>query len=587
MLNSSGTVFNDYRKVKLTVPYGYEFKNKQQVVDFLVSYERYLIAQGFTFNDRDGDLGETRNFKLSVKEFLFWAQQGWKTGTLLVMSPVTNSITLTTVGNIVDEITDSQHGSKIVDQNFNLVRNTGYQILRSPTGFKVTLADDNVLGLVELNLVQYEHVLTFDNTTVFNDVIYKPELGNRQYRLKLIGQKTAAWDGSLYAPGFVYNSETVQTWQSGRDYLKGELVLFKDQYYVALTNVPAAVDFDFTTWKLLAASEIKTGLLRNFSTLAVGSQSFYDSYGDLRDNDQLAYSHGLIGFKPRQYLSDLGVSDTTQIEFYKGYIRQKGSTNAVDALTKAGFNNLSGNISLYEEWAVRTGEYGALTSNPYIEIALDERAFSVNPAVAEFVDTGDSNFGDGLTIFNMTVKTQQISPSQGITMLDSSRFSFESSGSSAHSVTDATFHIKKGTISISPQSVSAIGGKVYIRPSDLLDIKPTAVGTMDNVDIGQTTHKKGKFTDLVATTSVQINPTTLGTIDNVNIGVTTTGTGRFSTLEAVTTMTVPIGTQPTTVSQTVTSTSLAATPGTVDVVCPLKTPDGWLSINGKKVPYYN
>jgi hypothetical protein len=400
VLNSSGTVFNDYRKVKLTVPYGYEFKNKQQVVDFLISYERYLIAQGFTFNDRDGDLGETRNFKLSVKEFLFWAQQGWKTGTLLVMSPVTNSITLTTVGNIVDEITDSQHGSKIVDQNFNLVRNTGYQILRSPTGFKVTLSDDNVLGLVELNLVQYEHVLTFDNTTVFNDVIYKPELGNRQYRLKLIGQKTAAWDGSLYAPGFVYNSETVQTWQSGRDYLKGELVLFKDQYYVALTNVPAAVDFDFTTWKLLAASEIKTGLLRNFSTLAVGSQSFYDSYGDLRDNDQLAYSHGLIGFKPRQYLSDLGVSDTTQIEFYKGYIRQKGSTNAVDALTKAGFNNLSGNISLYEEWAVRTGEYGALTSNPYIEIALDERAFSVNPAVAEFVDVGDSNFGDGVTIFN-------------------------------------------------------------------------------------------------------------------------------------------------------------------------------------------
>jgi hypothetical protein len=400
VLNSSGTVFNDYQKVKLTVPYGYEFKNKQQVVDFLISYERYLIAQGFTFNDRDGDLGETRNFKLSVKEFLFWAQQGWKTGTLLIMSPVTNSITLTTVGNIVDEITDSQHGSKIVDQNFNLVRNTGYQILRSPTGFKVTLADDNVLGLVELNLVQYEHVLTFDNTTVFNDVIYKPELGNRQYRLKLIGQKTAAWDGSLYAPGFVYNSETVQTWQSGRDYLKGELVLFKDQYYVALANVPAAVDFDFTTWKLLAASEIKTGLLRNFSTLAVGSQSFYDSYGDLRDNDQLAYSHGLIGFKPRQYLSDLGVSDTTQIEFYKGYIRQKGSTNAVDALTKAGFNNLSGNISLYEEWAVRTGEYGALTSNPYIEIALDERAFSVNPAVAEFVDTGDSNFGDGVTIFN-------------------------------------------------------------------------------------------------------------------------------------------------------------------------------------------
>lgn len=400
VLNSSGLVYNDYQKTKITVPYGYEFTSQQQVVDFLISYERYLIAQGFTFNDRDGDLGETRNFKLSVKEFLFWAQQGWKTGSILVMSPVTNSISLTTDGNIVDEITDSQHGSKIVDQNFNLVKNTGYQVLRSPTGFKVTLTDDNVLALVELNLVQYEHVLTFDNTTVFNDVIYKPELGNRQYRLKLIGQKTDLWDGSLSAPGFIYNSKTVQSWQSSRDYLKGELVLFKNQYYVALNNIAGTVDFNFAYWKQLPSTEIQTGLLNNFSTIAVGSQSFYNSYGTLRDNDQLAYSHGLIGYKPRQYLDDLGLSETTQIEFYKGYIKQKGSTNAVNALTKANFNNLSGNISFYEEWAVRTGEYGALTSNPYVEIALDEKAFSVNPAIAEFVDEADGNLADGVTIFN-------------------------------------------------------------------------------------------------------------------------------------------------------------------------------------------
>ena len=166
------------------------------------------------------------------------------------------------------------------------------------------------------------------------------------------------------------------------------------------TNVAAEIDFNFAYWKQLSITEIQTGLLNNFSTIAVGSQSFYDSYGQLHDNNQLAYSHGLIGFKPRQYLDDLGLSETTQIEFYKGYIKQKGSINAVDALTKAEFNNLSSAISFYEEWAVRTGEYGALNSNPYIEITLDEGAFSVNPAVAEFVGTDDNNRGDGLTIFN-------------------------------------------------------------------------------------------------------------------------------------------------------------------------------------------
>jgi hypothetical protein len=160
---------------------------------------------------------------------------------------------------------------------------------------------------------------------------------------------------------------------------------------------------------------------------------------------------------------------------------------------------------------------------------------------------------NGLTVFNLIVKTEQTSPAQGITMLDASRFSFEASGSGGDDATNGTFYIKKGTVSISPQITSGVGGAVYIKPSTTLEINPTTLGTMNNVDIGQTTHKKGKFTDLEATTSA----------------------------------TVPTTTAPGTVSATVTSTTLASTPGTVDVVCPLKAPDGWLLINGKKVPFYN
>jgi hypothetical protein len=160
---------------------------------------------------------------------------------------------------------------------------------------------------------------------------------------------------------------------------------------------------------------------------------------------------------------------------------------------------------------------------------------------------------NGLTVFNVIVKTEQTNPAQGITMLDASRFNFEASGSGGDNATNGTFYIKRGTVSISPQIASGVGGAVYINPSTTLEINPTTLGTMNNVDIGQTVHKKGKFTDLEATTSA----------------------------------TVPTTTAPGTVSATVTSTSLAATPGTVDVVCPLKAPDGWLLINGKKVPFYN
>ena len=397
VLTNSVTVFKDYQNLKLTVPYGYEFNSQQQVADFLISYERHLIAQGFTFNDTDEQLGETRNWKLSTKEFLFWAQQGWKEGSILVLSPVANVINAVTVGAITDGITDSQYGSKVLDQNFALVKTTNYNVLRSPTSFKLTLTNEAVIGYIELNLVQYEHVLVFDNTTVFNDIIYKPELGNRQFRLKLIGQKTADWNGSLSAPGFMYNSGNIAEWTGNKDYLKGDLVLYKNQNYVALQNVVAANEFAFAYWKQIAANEIKKGLLPNFATIATKSQVYYDSYTNFKDADQIKYSHGLIGFKPRQYLADLGLSDTTQIELYKGFIKQKGSANAINQLTSAEFNNLSSAINFYEEWAIRVGEYGALDTNPYVEIALDEKAFSVNPATATFVTDTNS---DGVTTFN-------------------------------------------------------------------------------------------------------------------------------------------------------------------------------------------
>ena len=182
--------------------------------------------------------------------------------------------------------------------------------------------------------------------------------------------------------------------------------------------------------------------------------------------------------------------------------------------------------------------------------SFDPSGSSLNKVIPGVISSDTTN---GLKVFNLIITTSQTDPKQGLYMMNAARFDFDVSGSGAHNANDATFHIKKGTVSISPQIASSVGGAVYIKPSTTLEINPTTLGTMNNVDIGQTVHQKGKFTDLEATTSA----------------------------------TVPTTTAPGTVSATVTSTSLAATPGTVDVVCPLKAPDGWLLINGKKVPFYN
>lgn len=189
--------------------------------------------------------------------------------------------------------------------------------------------------------------------------------------------------------------------------------------------------------------------------------------------------------------------------------------------------------------------------------SFDPSGSSLNKVIPGVISSDTTN---GLKVFNLIITTEQTNPKQGLYMLNAARFDFDVSGSSTHSATDATFHIKKGTVSISPQITDSVGGAVYINPSTILDIKPaagltikpTAVGALDNVDIGQTTHKKGKFTDLEATTSA----------------------------------TVPTTTGPSPVGATVTSTNVTAIGSPVTVDCPLKAPNGWLLINGFKVPYY-
>lgn len=410
VLNETATVFFDYQNLKIIVPYGYEFKSQQQLVDFLISYERFLNAQGFIFTQVDDVLAQVRNWQLSAKEFLYWIQQGWGIGSILVLSPVATSLDVLTSGAIVDGISDTITGSKIVDQNFKMVRNIEYNIMRSSTNFNITLTNNQMIGLVELNLVQYEHVLIFDNVTVFNDIIYKPELGNRQFRLKLIGQKTANWDGSLNAPGFIYSSANIIEWNTGTDYLTGELIQYKSQYYVALESVIASDRFDFSKWKQINYSSIKTGLLPNFASISNQGDTFYDNYNELVDSNNTYYggtgsnlshySYGLIGFKPRLYLYGLGLTDTSQLELYKGFIKQKGTLNSLTALSTAYINDASGQINFYDEWAVRVGEYGAITSNPFVEVVLNEKIYATNVQTVEFVNAADNNLADGVTVFN-------------------------------------------------------------------------------------------------------------------------------------------------------------------------------------------
>jgi hypothetical protein len=390
VLKLKATVYNDFQLRKLTVPYGYEFRSYQEVVDFLVSYQRGLLADGFVFDQYNAELALRQDWVLSAQEFMTWAQQGWKTGSILVLSPAGSNVKIRSDLGIIDEIRNEMTGNRLMDQNFSLIRKDSFTVMRDGQEFVIKGLLGQTIGLADLSIVEYEHVVIFDNTTVFNDIIYSPPIGNRQSRLKLIGYKSGAWNGQLNAPGYIYNDTKVDTWVSRATYRRGSLVNFKDQYYVAMENVPESTDFNFSYWKPIAKSDIKTGLLPNFSLNADKFRNFYDVDNVPRDEDLEKYSTGLIGFRNRTFFQDFDLGTSTQAKFYQGYIRQKGTKLAIDSLTAGKFDNVGSEINFYEEWALRVGEYGAAGGDQYLEVILDEQQFTDNPSTFKLNNIEDT-----------------------------------------------------------------------------------------------------------------------------------------------------------------------------------------------------
>lgn len=385
-----GTIYKDFKSQRFTVPYGFEFNTKQQVVDFLVSYQRYLVAQGFVFEDRDNLLGEKKDWVLSAKEFLHWTSQGWQPGNIIVLSPVSTSLAVFNETAVIDEITNTVNGSRVLDINYQPVRKNNFTIVRDSNLFTFKALSEQTIGLAEFSLVQYEHLLLLDNTTVFRDIIYVPETGNRQYRLKLLGAKTGFWNGSLELPGYMFSSDRVDEWQPGRDYLKGTIVSNRSRFYTAIENISAADQFQTAFWKQLGQNELRSGMVNNLATNASQALRYYDINDQPLDEQVQLFSNGLIGFRPRQYFTNLGIDIVTQSKFYQGLLKQSGTANAINALKGAQFNNLNTELNFFENWAIRVGEYGATDINQFYEFILPDSEFDNNPAVFQLSDSGSS-----------------------------------------------------------------------------------------------------------------------------------------------------------------------------------------------------
>ena len=378
-----------YTQNIVQVPYGYVFTNTTVVVDFILSYGQYLENQGLVFDDREN--GYDLNWKQMAAEFLYFSQQGWSAGTLINLNPIATKLRAVKAGAIIDTIESTTPENMLLDQNRVVLPTRDLIVDRNGNEFTITSTTGQTISFLHLKFTNYEDMVVLDNTSVFNDLVYDPATAARQNRIRITAFTAADWTGQLDAQGFILNQPNVKEWAANKKYTKGEIVIYKNQYYSAAAIVQPKVKFDFNDWNVSDYQLIQEGLLPNIANKANQLANSYNvnSANLERDNDLFAY--GLIGFRPRQYMADLNLDDVSQVNLYQQFLGTKGTTRAAEIFTRADLGKETGTYDIFENWGVLISTYGANANKSFFELRLNEALLQPNPSTVQVVLPGEQS----------------------------------------------------------------------------------------------------------------------------------------------------------------------------------------------------
>lgn len=390
------TVRKQFNSESSYMLYGTILPTIQDVVDFMLGYQKKLETSGFKFEYFNNDTGVIEDWLLVSKEFAFWTTQNWDYGSVITLSPCANRLMFEKPYYVVDNIHDpfynytilKSDGSQLDKKIVNTVRDNSNQF-----GLVVKPASNDGIYLAKLPLVQKEHVVIIDNETVFNDVIYDTVPGYRQERILVVGYRTDNWNGSLNVPGFIYDQAKTTMWQTWTDYSIGDVVKYKEFYYSAAVQHSSESEFDSANWNILA-DRPETQLKPNWDYKANQITDFYNLETDNFDVEQQRLGQHLTGYQKRQYLENIITDDVSQYKFYQGFIQEKGTLNSFTKLFDALNSSNKDSLEFYEEWALRVGQYGAMDTFEEVEFVIDESKFRLEPQTVELVNFVDASRTD-------------------------------------------------------------------------------------------------------------------------------------------------------------------------------------------------
>lgn len=374
------------------VPYNTIFPNVQAVINFLAGYEKFLVTNGLNFTTNTPQTQVT--WQIAAVQFIKWSLTNWGTSVPLsiVLNPSSSIIEYNATSGTLYDLTNPLT-SLVLDVNGSVVTQQYLDVYRDLNSVTITHQGGGIFGCISADIVSYDHRVVFDNLTAFDDTIYDPVSAIRQTRLTFSGQKSANWNGTLDSPGFIICTNAVPAWIPNKDYLFGSLVQWKNNNYVATQDVIGAATFPYAQFQLISTVFTNT-ILPNLSLKSLDYLNAYNVNYRPFMTDFMNLRNNTVGYIERDWLAILDIDLGGQIDFYKGWIKEKGTLNSLNSYGRGSTPELNTVIAINEEYAMKVGVYGSDLRTGYGDVSLPPAINTQNPLVITFVSTpnpSDSN----------------------------------------------------------------------------------------------------------------------------------------------------------------------------------------------------
>lgn len=327
------TYYTEYDTKATTVQYGTVFSNLQELSNFFAGYLAYLEQKRFVTWDHSDE----------VTNLLDWAALA-KVGDDRVFATAKELQVENQDHYFLDNIRATNYHDVLVndtteDSLSRAIGITEVKVDRHSNNTVIRTVDSENIVRVNLNFVEYEHLLVLNNHTAFGDIVYSTDLGLKNKKYKLEGRKTSYWTGRPSTKGYLVND---------------------------------------------------TGLTTNFETsVAEVERDTFSIDSNMLNNEKRKTALTNIGYNKPEWAEHMPISDDNAFDHYKTALPTKGTKENLTSLARNDklVNHSTDSFEINEEWLVKSSDF-ASDSISYIEFEFDSDQAVVNPQGIGFTEDG-------------------------------------------------------------------------------------------------------------------------------------------------------------------------------------------------------